>query len=463
MAEALSPADRSALNSERGPITMSVGGLLILEEGPGLTPAALAQRLRERIHLIPRYRQKLKSLTGGLVQPTWVDDDAFDPEWHVRPATLPAPGDDAQLAEHVGRVMSQRIDRSRPLWELHVISGLEGGRTALMPKMHHALVDGIAAIDVGTVLLDPGEESLVIEPEDWSPEASGTRSHLTRLAGMQLVRAQKLVKDSTLRALDTSPRRAAEDLWRGTELLTELARQRPQAPMTPLNRPISASRRFARASGSLTEIKRVAKSFDATVNDVLLAVVAGTLERYLAGVAADMDRRSSPVALVPVSVRREDQRGETGNRISMVFVDLPVREIDPVARIRVLHAQMTEIKASAAVRAGAIMVGAIGLAPPVVSAALGRALGNVRACNLVVSNVPGPQQTFYLAGSKVLEAYPIVPLNPANQGLTVGILSYDGRVNFGLLADAQLDPPVEHARASLVDALAEIQSLAAAS
>ena len=356
--------------------------------------------------------------------------------------------------------MSQRIDRSKPLWELHVISGLEGGRTALLPKMHHALVDGIAAIDVGTVLLDPTPESLVIEPPaDWQPQRSDAPRHIGRLAAMQLVRAQKLVKDSTLRALDTSPRRAAEDLLRGSELVTELARQRPQAPMTPLNRPISPMRHFARASGSLAEVKRVAKAHDGTVNDVLLAIVAGMLERYFTGVSADMDRRSSPVALVPVSVRREDERGDTGNRISTVFVDLPMREIDPVARIRVIHAAMAEIKDSAAVRAGAMMVGAIGLAPPVISSALGRALGNIRACNLVVSNVPGPQQTFYLAGSKVLEAYPIVPLNPANQGLTVGILSYDGHVNFGLLADARLDPPIEHARASLADAIAEMESL----
>jgi WS/DGAT/MGAT family acyltransferase len=341
-----------------------------------------------------------------------------------------------------------------------VISGLDEARTALLAKMHHALVDGIAAIDVGTVLLDPSEEPLAIEPEDWSPRPSSTRGHLTRLAGMQLVRAQRLVKDSTLRALDTSPRRAAEDLLGATELLTELARQRPQAPMTPLNRPISPSRRFARASGSLADVKRVAKAYDATVNDVLLAIVAGMLERYFAAAgSADMDRGSDPVALVPVSVRREDERGDTGNRISTVFVDLPVSEADPVARMRVVHGLMAEIKDSAAVRAGAMMVGAIGLAPPVVSSALGRALGNIRACNLVVSNVPGPQQTLFLAGSKVLAAYPIVPLNPANQGLTVGILSYDGRVNFGLLADAGLDPGVEHARASLEDALAEIQAL----
>jgi diacylglycerol O-acyltransferase len=357
----------------------------------------------------------------------------------------------------VGRTMSERLDRRRPLWELHVISGLEGGRVALLPKMHHALVDGIAAIDVGTVLLDPTEESLLIEAEEWRPQGSGTGAHLTRLAGMQLVRAQKLVRDSTLRALDTSPRRAAEDLRGATELLTELARQRPQAPMTPLNRPISPMRRFARAGGSLATVKAAAKGLDATVNDVLLAVVAGMLERYFTAVgSADMDRRADPVALIPVSVRRADERGETGNRISTVFVDLPVREIDVSARVKVIHEQMAQIKDSAAVRAGAMIVGAVGLAPPVVSSMLTRALGTIRACNLVVSNVPGPQQTLYLAGSKVLEAYPIVPLNPANQGLTVGILSYDGRVNFGLLADARLDPGIEHARASLEDALAEV-------
>jgi hypothetical protein len=176
------------------------------------------------------------------------------------------------------------------------------------------------------------------------------------------------------------------------------------------------------------------------------------LRSYLAGLEGERD----PVALVPVSVRREDERGELGNRISTVFVDLPVGLDDPLERLRRVSATMAELKDSAAVRAGAMIVGATGLAPPAISSVMVRAMGGVRACNLVVSNIPGPQQPFFLGGSRLREIYPVVPLNPPNQGLSVGILSYDGGVFFGLLADAELDPPVEHAAAMLAGAVAEL-------
>ena len=228
--------------------------------------------------------------------------------------------------------------------------------------------------------------------------------------------------------------------------------------MTPLNRPISPNRRFAIVRADLAELKAAGKAAGGTVNDALLAVVAGMMRSYLAGLAIEGD----PVALVPVSVRREDERGETGNRISTVFVDLPIHVTDPLERLRVVAATMADLKDSAAVRAGAMIVGATGWAPPAISSVMVRAMGGVRACNLVVSNIPGPQQPFYLAGSRLREIFPVVPLNPPNQGLSVGILSYDGGVFFGLLADAELDPPVERAAAMLEAALAELIETAAA-
>lgn len=258
--------------------------------------------------------------------------------------------------------------------------------------------------------------------------------------------------ETAKRALDTSPRRAAEDLRQATELAAELARTRPQAPMTTLNRPISPNRRYAIARGELAPLKAAGKAAGGTVNDALLAVVAGMLRRYL----ADQDVRGEPVALVPVSVRREDERGELGNRISTVFVDLPAQEPDPAARLRRLAETMAELKRSPAVRAGAMIVGATGWAPPAVSSVMVRAMGGVRACNLVVSNVPGPQQPFYLGGQRLREVFPAVPLNPANQGLSVGIFTYDGGVFFGLLADRELDPTVDRAAAMLELALAEL-------
>ena len=454
-ADALSPADRSSLQAERGPVNMAVAGALVFERGAGTAYDAVVERVENRLHLVPRYRQRLEEAPLGIANPIWVDDESFDVHWHVRHATLPKPGGRDELATFIGREMSRRLDRSRPLWELHVVDGLEGGRVALVPKMHHALVDGLAAVGIGMVLLDPTPEPLPIEPPEggWSPRQFDRRRHLTGLAAKPLARAQRLLVESTVRALDTSPRKAAEELLKATELAAELARQRPQAPMTPLNATISPNRRFAMRSVPLADVKAAAKEAGGTVNDAVLAIVTGMLERYLVEAGTQLDGRA-PVALVPVSVRREGEEG--GNRISMVFVDLPTAEADPARRMAALNATMKELRSSAAVRAGAILVGATGQAPPLVSSMLVRAMGNVRAMNLVVSNVPGPQQPFFMNGSRLLETYPAVPLNPANQGLSVGVLSYDGCVFFGLLADARLDPPVQMVASALDEAIEEV-------
>ena len=462
MAEALSPSDRSSLAAERGPVNMAVGAVLVFEGGCGLDYDAVVERLRTRLHLIPRYRQRLASPVPGVAQPEWVDDEHFDLAWHVRHVALPAPGSDTELAAFVGSEFSRKLDRDRPLWELSVVEGLAGGRVALVPRMHHALVDGIGAIDVGTVLLDPSVEPIDIAPPEgpWEPRTYDRGRHLARLAATPFVRAQKIVLDTATRALDTSPRRAAEDLRRASDLMTELARNRPQAPMTPLNEPISPNRRYAMARGSLGDLKSAGKGAGGSVNDALLAVVTGMLRRYFE--AARLTLEAPPVALVPVSVRREDERGELGNRISTVFVDLPIAEADPLTQLRQISETMRALKDSSAVQAGALLVGATGWAPPLVSSVLVRAMGGVRAFNLVVSNVPGPQQPFYLGGSRMLEVFPIVPLNPVHQRLSVGIVSYDGGVFFGLLADRDLDPPVEVAGAALEAALAELLQAAAA-
>jgi diacylglycerol O-acyltransferase / wax synthase len=454
MAEPLSAADRSSLAAEHGPVTMGVGGLLVFEAGPGLEHARVRERVEQRLHLIPRYRQRLQSPAPAVTNPVWVDDDQFDLGWHVRRAALPAPGGPGELAELVGHELSRRLDRARPLWELTVIEAVAGGeRCALLAKMHHALVDGVAAVDIGTVLLDPTEEPLDLPAPDgpWEARPYDRARHLARLSLEPMVRGQRLLAEGAQRALAaTDPRQAAAEMRRATDLVTELARTRPQAPMTPLNRAIGPNRRYAIARADLAELKTAAKAHGAKVNDAILAVVAGALRRYLAADPPD----GRPVALVPVSVRRPGEEG--GNRISTVLVDLPTDEAGPIARLAAVHAAMREVKDSAAVRAGALLVGASGWAPPVVSSTLARAMSGVRAFNLVVSNVPGPQQPFWLNGQRLLEAYPAVPLNPSNQGLTVGVLSYDGGVHFGLLADRDLDPPLAAMHAALDEAVAEL-------
>jgi WS/DGAT/MGAT family acyltransferase len=465
MSEALSPADRSSIAAERGPVNMSVGGLLVFEPEPRLTRATVKQRLAERIHLIPRLRQRLEETPLGLANPVWTDDTGFDLDWHVRQASLPPPGDDAELGALVGQQFSHRLDRSRPLWEATLIEGLSEGRQGLLMKVHHALVDGMAAIGLAALVLDPTEEPMEVPPAEgeWEPRRYDRRRHVARLAGRPLAFAPRLMADSMQRALDPDPRRAAGEFRRTTELALELARARPSAPMTPLNHTISPNRRYAVAVVDLAAVKRAGRAAGATVNDALLAVVAGMMRGYLdARTGAGRPRQRgdadgtgrNPVALVPVSVRTTPAEGETGNRISTVFVDLPADQPDLEQRIRAISVQTRALKDSAAVRAGALMVGASGWAPPLVSGLLARAMGSVRAFNVIVSNIPGPQQPFYLSGVKLHAVHPVVPLNPANQGLSVGIISYDGRVCIGLLGDRDLDPPLAVAADALIAELA---------
>jgi WS/DGAT/MGAT family acyltransferase len=306
MAEPLSPADRSSLSAEQGPINMTVGGILVFEGGPGMGYDAVLERLQARLHLIPRYRQRLQAPAPGVLNPVWVDDHAFDLHWHLRRAALPggtgmAP--EARLAQLVGQEMSRRLDRTRPLWEMTIVDDLPYGRVALIPRMHHALVDGVAAVDVGTVLLDPTPEPMEIPAPDtpWEPQVYDRTRHLARLSVTPFVQAQRMFRDSAQRALSPNPRRAASDLRRATELLAELARTRPQAPMTPLNTPIGPNRRYALHRARLADLKAVAKAGGGTVNDAILAAVAGMLRRLFAAAGADVGR--APVALVPVSVR----------------------------------------------------------------------------------------------------------------------------------------------------------------
>src|SRR5436190_1940665 len=303
MAEDLSPADRSSLSAEQGPVNMTVGGALIFEGGPGISYDEVLERVAGRLHLIPRYRQRLEKAVAGVTHPVWVDDEGFDLGWHVRHTTT------EDLQRYVGHELSRRLDRSRPLWELAVVDGLASGRVALVPKMHHALVDGVAAVDIGTVVLDPTPEPLDIAPdEQWAPQPYDRGRHLARLAATPMVKAQQLLLDSANRALAaTDPRRATTDLRQATELLAELARTRPQAPMTFLNRSIGPNRRYATAHAPLAVLKTAGKSAGGTVNDAILAAVAGMLGRLLQE-AGERPARP-PAALVPISVRRPGEEG----------------------------------------------------------------------------------------------------------------------------------------------------------
>jgi diacylglycerol O-acyltransferase / wax synthase len=456
MAEALSPSDVSAIQAERGPVHMHVGGVLVLDGR--VDRHTIVRRIRERIHLIPRYTMRLEPTPLGLANPVWVEDDGFDVDRHVRRAALPAPGGDEELCELVGQALSERLDRSRPLWEVLVVEGLRGGRTALVAKMHHALVDGIAAVDVSTVILDPTPDALELpspeEPAAAPPSRVARVEQIARIASAQLDLPRKLAREAVAQTLKLDPRATARQMRAAAEVLGELARVRPAAPDTRLNVEIGRQRLFAIARARLDDVKAVRRAAGATVNDVLLAAVALMLSDYL-----HEDAPEHAVALVPVSVRTEAERSELGNRISTVFVDLPLKG-DPLDRVRHISQAMDEAKQSAQVRAGALIVGATGLAPPLVSSLAVRAMSGPRIFNVVVSNIPGPQQTFYLAGVPLREAFPAVPLNPRNQALSIGILSYASGVHFGLLADRDALPDVASAAVGIERAVPELVAAA---
>jgi WS/DGAT/MGAT family acyltransferase len=444
---------------------MHVGGVVVLDGA--VSREAVVERIAQRLHLIPRYRMRLSD-AGALANVQWVDAEDFDPDRHVRRAGLPAPGGDAELCELVGHLMSEPLDRTRPLWQLHLVEGLAGGRTALVARMHHALVDGISAVDVSTVILDPTPEGIELPPPDPSDpeERRGRRrvEQLARLATGRLELPLQVARETVGKRVSLDPRQAARQMKSAADTLAGLARIQPGAPATRLNVEIGRDRLFALARGRLDDIKAIRRATGSTVNDVLLASVALMLSEFLGE-----DAPEHAVALVPVSIRTEDERGELGNRISMVFARLPLRG-GPVARLRAISEAMEEAKDSRQVLAGAFVVGAAGLteplvssrlAPPIVSSWAMRALSGPSVFNLVVSNVPGPQQAFYLAGVAVREVFPAVPLNPRNQALSVGILTYDGGVYYGLLADRDAVPDVADAAAGIERALDALRAAAA--
>jgi len=488
----LSPADLSAIQAEQGPVHMHVGGMLVLG---GRVPAeTVIRRIEERIHLIPHYRMRLvESAPGGLVNPVWEEHAGFDVAAHVHTVPWPEPGGDEELCRVMGEAMSTRLDRSRPLWEILVVDSPTRGLTALVVKMHHALVDGIAAIGVGTIIFDPTPEPLELPPPTGEPEQRQRiwvdelsrlmpqlrgerrlelieplmrrvpaelvpdRRILQRVAAAQLDVPRRLARSAVERARTLDPRQAHRRVGEGVQLVRDLARVRPAAPATRLNQEIGRNRLFALGRASLADVKRVRAATGATVNDVLLTAVALMLSDYLGDDAPD-----HAVALVPVSVRTASDSGELGNRISTVFVDLPMHG-EPLERLASISAAMRDVKSSAQVRAGTLIVGAAGLAPPIVSALAARAMSAPRVFNLVVSNVPGPQQAFYLDGVPLCEVYPAVPLNPRNQALSVGILSYDGGVYFGLLADRGALPDVADAAHGLEAAVGRLVAAVASS
>ena len=455
----LTAVDASFLAQEGPASHMHIGGIVICE-GPAPGYEEMLDHIRGRLHLVPRYRQKLAQPPLETGRPLWVDDPNFNLEYHVRQTALPSPGDEGQLMRLVARIMSQQLDRSKPLWEMWIIEGLDDGGFALITKTHHALIDGISGVDLATVMFDlsPVPADVPHPDEPWQPHdvpsgtelVAGGALGAARAAAAGIAGAVSLVRNpgATLRALSEASQGLGEVAWAGLN----------PAPETPLNVEIGPHRRYRVVRNQLTDFKEVKNALGGTVNDVVLTVVTGALRDWLhsRGVRTEgLELR----ALVPVSTRGSDQRGELGNRITVMRGPLPVYIADPIARLRAVRAAMDGLKESKQAVGAEVLTGVQSFAPPTILAQASRLNFSTRLFNLIVTNVPGPQLPLYVRGREMHDVFPVAFL-PKGHGLAVAIMSYNGQMNFGLLGDYDALPDLDRIGDGIEASLAELLALA---
>jgi diacylglycerol O-acyltransferase / wax synthase len=449
----LSPVDASFLAQEKESAHMHVGAVMVFE-GPPPRYEEFGEQVESRMHLVPRYRQKLAFPRFEMGRPMWVDDPSFNLEYHVRNTALPKPGGMDQLRALAARIFSQRLDRSKPLWETWLVQGLEDNRFALISKTHHSMIDGVAGIDLASVLFDLSPVPSRVDPEPWTPQPEPSDAELVAEGVKGLVRRPFSLAGKAIEAVQ-SPGRAASAVRESTEAIGEVvwAGLNP-APDVPLNVEIGPHRRIENVRASLDDFKTVKKAFGGTVNDVVLAVVAGAMRRWLRsrGVRTEgMELR----ALVPMSIRSEEEMGAGGNRIAAMRGPLPVYVEDPVERLRVVRESMSGVKDSKQALGAEVIAGLQDFAPPTLLAQASRLNFSTRLFNLIVTNVPGPQFPLYLLGRELEELMPVAFL-PQNHALAIAIMSYNGTVDFGLLADYDAMPDVEYVADSIRKSLDDL-------
>ena len=429
----LSAVDASFLAQEGRSSHMHVGAVLMFE-GPPPAYDELIAHVDSRLHLVPRYRQKLAFPRLEMGRPMWIDDPRLNIEYHVRHTALPAPGSIDELRLLAGRIFSQRLDRSKPLWEVWLVQGMNDHRFALITKTHHAMVDGISGVDLATVLFDLGPVPQTVESaEPWRPRPEPSQAELMADGVKGLVKFPFELAERALGAL-RHPGEALREAREAAEGVGEIvwAGLNP-APETPLNVPIGPHRRVRWVQGRLDDYKEIKNALGGTVNDVVLAVVTGALRRWLRlrGVRTEgLELR----ALVPVSIRTEHERGALGNRIAAMRGPLPVYCEDPVSCLERVRESMQGLKESKQALGAEVIAGLEDFAPPTLLAQASRLNFSTRLFNVIVTNVPGPQFALYLVGRELQELVPIAFL-PEDHALAVAIMSYNGRLDFGLLAD----------------------------
>ncbi len=460
----LSFLDRSFLIAETPTTHMHIAGTATYEAGPlrkadgGIDIDRIRAYVESRLHLIPRYRQVL-AYTPLEQYPVWVDDEHFNIDYHVRHTSLPRPGDARQLKRLAGRVMAQQLDRSKPLWEMWVVEGLEGGEHfALITKVHHCMVDGMSSVDLLAVLLTPAPTEAIEAAPKWLPRPvpswwqmldAETRRRIgvpfEALRGIRGIFEAARDPRSDLRTMFRSFRGML-----GSSLRT--------VSDTPLNKPIGPHRRFDWLQMDLEDVKQVKNRLGGSLNDVVLATVAGAVRRFLEGRRVNCDLLDFRV-MAPVSVRSTSERGTLGNRVSAWIVDMPIGERDPHRRLQRISASTARLKESKQALGAEVLSRVAEWTPSTLLSLSSRMVTRLLPFNLVVTNVPGPQVPLYLLGAKMLDNYGQVPLTDY-LGLGVVLFSYAGKLCWGFNADWDLLPDVQDFVAAVEASFRELQGAA---
>jgi diacylglycerol O-acyltransferase / wax synthase len=458
MSERLSPADVAFFYLETRATPQHVGGIAVFEQPPGgFDYARLVRLIDERISLVPRYRQRMRPVPGGLANPVWVDDPSFDLEYHVRRSALPYPGRDEQLLEFCARIQARLLDRSRPLWEMYLVEGLSDDRVAVVTKTHHSMVDGLGAVDIAQVLLDASPEPRRTVEALWMPSPEPTNARLVAEALVGAVRRPAAFADAvrlSVRDARSGTRWVTGAVGAARNVLSALARPTPPSPLTAGP---SEHRRIAVARTRLDDFRQVRAAYGGTIHDVVLATVTGALRSWLLSRNVALAPSATVRALVPMRVRSEDGGAERSGPVSAVLIDLPVGIADPVGRLARVTGQGDVTAASGHSVGADVLVSLSGFAPPTLHALGARAASELtrRAYQLAVTNVPGPQLPLYAAGARMTEMFPLLPV-AAGQAVSIALTSYDGGVYFGVNADRDAVPDVSDIATFLTSALADL-------
>jgi diacylglycerol O-acyltransferase len=453
----MSAQDAAFLHIERDTSPMHVGSVSIFE-GPPPPFDGLLARIAGKLLLVPRYRQVVRFVPFGVSRPVWADDPHFNLGYHVRRTALPAPGGDGELRSLVGRVMSQNLDRAKPLWEIWIVEGLEQGRWAMLSKVHHCMVDGVAGTDLMAVLLDLEREPSPPPEDDWLPAPPPSDASLLAQAVIDRAVNPFAAAESLAGAL-RAPRQLAGLLEQTAQGIVNSAGIARQQPASSLNGPLGPHRRWDWARGRLSDVQQVRRALGGTVNDVVLAAITEGFRELLLNRGESTSRVLR--TLVPVSVRRPGERGTYNNRVSAMFAELPVAIEEPVDRLRSITAQMAGLKDSKQAVAGEVLTSLSGFAPPMLLALGARVAARIpqRSLNTGTTNVPGPQFPLYAGGRRMLESFPYIPLF-AHVRVAVAIFSYDGGLTFGISGDYDTAPDIDVLATGIEAGLAQLVALA---